>query len=309
MSFTPLNALRVFEAVSQSGSFRGAAEVLCVTQSAVSHQIKQLETWLGAPLFEREGNRTRLLPHGAELARALTLSFAEIDAACERAQLSNHDQPLVIAAIPSVAMCWLIPRLTDFRATHPHIETRVIYAMHGRDINFREAHVAFVFASEPPAIPGVETLHFLPGASIPVCSPQLVPAAKNDALEPAELIKLGLLHDTDSDGWQSWMKLAGIHVPTQLAGAMFEDFNLLRAAALSGQGVALCATAMIQPDLDAGRLIQLSNISVLNNHAYYLLMGPLAQAGMKAKAGAFRDWVQDVRNLEEGGSLVSTVIL
>lgn len=290
VSTPPLNALRVFEAVARTGSFRAAADALCVTQSAVSHQIRHLETWLGSPLFEREGNRTRLLPHGAELSRALSLSLAGIDVACERARTGNDSQPLVIAAIPSVAMCWLIPRLTGFRSTHPSIETRMTYAMHGRDINFREAHIAFVFASARPTIPDIEILDFLPGFSVPVCSPLLVPDPKDRNITPAKMAELGLLHDTDSTGWQSWMDLAGFQTPASLTGAMFEDFNLLRAAALSGQGIALCASSMIQPDLEEGRLVQLSNISVLNNHAYYMLIGPLTQPSMATKVQAFKEW-------------------
>jgi LysR family transcriptional regulator, glycine cleavage system transcriptional activator len=149
MSTLPFNALRVFEAVARLGSFRAAAETLFVTQSAVSHQIHNIEKWLGKPLFEREGNRTRLLPHGVELARNLAVSMAEIEAACDRARDSS--QALVIAAIPSVAMCWLIPRLNNFRAAYPKIEVRIVYAMHGRDINFHDNHLAFVFAEEAPA--------------------------------------------------------------------------------------------------------------------------------------------------------------
>lgn len=147
MTTPPLNALRAFEAVARLGSFRAAAEALFVTQSAISHQIRNVEDWLGKPLFEREGNRTRLLPHGADLARSLAGSLAEIEAACNRAR--NTGQALVIAAIPSVAMCWLIPRLSRFRTAHPEIEVRIVYAMHGREINFHDVHLAFVFAKQP----------------------------------------------------------------------------------------------------------------------------------------------------------------
>jgi len=297
MSAPPLNALRVFEAVARTGSFRAAADVLYVTQSAVSHQIRHLEEWLGSPLFDREGNRTKLLPHGLELSRTLSLSLAKIDAACELARLSNDNEPLVIAAIPSVAMCWLIPRLTGFRDAHPDIETQMIYAMHGRDINFREAHIAFVFASEPPDLPGIETLYFLPGTSVPVCSPSLLREAHRSALPPAEIVRLGLLHDSGTIGWETWTEMVGLQAPTPLTGALFEDFSLLRAAALSGQGVALCASAMIQPDLDAGRLVQLSDISVLSDHAYYMLVRPQAQVSMMAKVNSFRDWAMVVREI------------
>lgn len=295
MSSLPLNALRAFEAVARAGSFRQAAEALCVTQSAVSHQVRHLEEWLGAPLFDRKGNRPRLLPHGAELARALTLNFSEIETACQRARSHRESQPLVIAAIPSVAACWLIPRLSGFRALHPEIEIRVIYAMHGRDIDFRDVHLAFVFASAVPQLPGVRAELFLPGASVPVCGPALLDRLGKPAAQTAEFLSLGLLHDTDSVGWRRWLQDTGHAVPTQLAGPVFEDFNLLRAAALAGQGVALCPIAMIRPDLEAGRLVQLSDRTVLEEFGYYLLSGPEAGTVMAREAAAFRDWALAAR--------------
>ena len=103
-----LGALRVFEAVARHGSFSRAADELCVTQSAVSHQVRRLEEWFGAPLFARSGNRATLLPHGTELSAALSRSFAEIDTACRRARRVAGPPSLTVAVIPSVAICWLI---------------------------------------------------------------------------------------------------------------------------------------------------------------------------------------------------------
>ena len=77
MAQAPLGALPVFEAAARHGSFSRAADELCVTQSAVSHQIRGLEAWLGASLFERRGNRATLLPHAVTLAQALERSFEE----------------------------------------------------------------------------------------------------------------------------------------------------------------------------------------------------------------------------------------
>jgi len=295
MTTPPLNALRVFEAVARVGSFRAAADQLCVTQSAVSHQIRHLENWLGSPLFEREGNRTRLLEHGMELSRILSSSLAEIDNACQRARSTDVCEPLVVAAIPSVAMCWLIPRLIGFRTMHPSIETQLIYAMHGQETNFREAHVAFVFASEPPNLYGVETVNFLPGKSVPVCSPLLI-EDREEKITAADIVQLGLLHDIGTAGWETWLNKLGVHTPTPLAGAFFEDFSLLRAAALTGQGVALCACAMIQQDLKSKRLIQLSDIAVLEDHSYYMLINRQAQPSMVSKVQSFTSWALETRD-------------
>lgn len=291
MSALPsLNALRAFEAVVRTGSFRAAAEALFVTQSAISHQIRQLEEYFGTPLFARDGNRPRPLPHAEELARRLSLSFAEMTAACQTIKERRISQPLVIAAIPSVAVCWLIPRLARFREAHPELEIRIIYAMHGRDIDFHDVHLAFVFARGMPALPGITAEPFLPGDSVPVCSPPLA-ARLGQGDRAGAIAALGLLHDTDLSGWQSWFARAGAGDHPPPAGPVFEDFNLLRAATLSGQGVALCPEAMIRDDLDAGHLVCLSQTSVLEEFGYYLLWGPLTVSSMQSNAKTFRDWV------------------
>ena len=284
----PLNALRTFEAVARLGSFRAAADTLCVTQSAVSHQIRNLEEWLGSPLFEREGNRTRLLPHGLDLANSLSFSLKEIEAACQRAQ--NSSQALVIAAIPSIAMCWLIPRLSRFSAAHPAIETRIVYALHGQNINFHDVHLAFVFSRGRPTAPNVDSEFFLGGQSVPVCSPALLHILGRKPETDADILRLGLLHDGDPSGWKNWLQGRDASDQAAKLGATFEDFNLLRAAALSGQGVALCPLAMVQPDLDSGSLVQLSDRTTTDGSDYYLLSVMSASPQVIRQAQVFRDW-------------------
>lgn len=298
MTLPPLNALRAFEAVARLGSFRAAAEALFVTQSAVSHQIRNVEEWLGKPLFEREGNRTRLLPHGADLARSLAGSLTEIEAACNRAR--NISQALVIAAIPSVAMCWLIPRLSRFRATHPEIEIRIVYAMHGREINFHNVHLAFVFAKEVPSGPMIEAHFFLAGQSVPVCSPSALARLGRNPETISDYHTLGLLHDGTPTGWATWLSEldSAATSPAQALtqdGATFEDFNLLRAAALSGQGVALCPQAMIQPDLKSGGLVQVSQRVQDDGFNYYLLSSSTAVPPVTQQTQVFRNWALSER--------------
>lgn len=277
MSLPPLNALRSFEAVARTGSFRAAAETLFVTQPAISHQVRHLEEWVGAPLFDRSGRLPVLTPKGAALARDLSLAFESIDAACNRARPARKGDALVVAAIPSVATCWLIPRLPGLRRRHPDIPLRIVYAHHGEAIDFSEVDLAFVFSEMTPRGDGFTARPFLPGDCVPVCSPSLVSGGGVADLMPADLLKMELLHDTDDSGWREWLIKAEIGPPTRLDGPTFEDFNLLRIAALSGQGVALCSRAMIQPDLDSGRLVQLSEIVVLENFGYFLTISNLAQ--------------------------------
>ena len=299
MTSLPLNALRAFEAVASLGSFRAAAEALFVTQSAVSHQIKNVEEWLGRSLFEREGNRTRLLPHGADLARSLAGSLAEIEAACNRAR--NISQPLVIAAIPSVAMCWLIPRLSRFRTAHPEVEIRIVYAMHGREINFHDVHLAFVFAKQAPSGPMIDAQFYLAGQSVPVCSPSRLAHLGHAPETVTDFLTLGLLHDGTPTGWTNWLSGVGGGLPDQASaasfdGTTFEDFNLLRAAALSGQGVALCPKAMIQPDLKSGGLVQISQRVQDDGYNYYLLSSTSVAPLVNRQAQVFLDWAMAERD-------------
>lgn len=289
----PLNALRAFEAVARLGSFRAAADSLCVTESAVSHQIRNVEEALGKPLFEREGNRTRLLPVGRELALRLSGAFSEVDAAVEQAR--NSSCVLVIAAIPSVAMCWLIPRFSRFRSAHPEIEVRIIYALHGHEINFHDVQLAFVFAKGAPSESTIEGHFFLEGQSVPVCSPACLSSLGRHPEKVSDFLTLGLLHDRDELGWKTW--LAGLKGPSSnlkdgaaLEGTTFEDFNLLRAAALSGQGVALCPPTMVQPDLNSGALVQISDRVLDEGFNYYLLTSTSASPRHLRYAHIFRDW-------------------
>jgi len=293
MSALPLTALRAFEAVARLGSFRAAADMLCVTQSAVSHQIRNLEEWLGKPLFEREGNRTRLLPHGSELAKSLSASFNEIDAACIRTRTSS--QALVIAAIPSIAMCWLIPRLRRFNRAYPGIEIRIVYAMHARDINFHDVHLAFVFSRELPEIPNIESQFFLGGQSVAVCSPALLRNIGGSPETEEDILRLGLLHDGTPIGWKTWFSGRGINDQAAEIGATFEDFNLLRAAVLSGQGVALCPLSMVKPDLDSGSLVQVSERITSGISNYYLLSTKSTGPQVTSQVQAFRDWAMAER--------------
>ncbi len=286
MTQAPLNALRAFDAVVRAGSFKAAAEMLFVTQSAVSHQVRHLEDWLGRPLFDRSGPRPRLLPEGEELARTLALSFDGIDAACLRLRRASEEPRLVIAAIPSVALCWLIPRLAGFRAAHPDVATRIVYAFHRQEIDFSDVDLAFIYAPESAVAEGHHQAElFFPGTSVPVSSPTLA----TGPVEPDAMARMTLLHDTDGAEWRDWFRQAGVEGIDLPEGPAFQDFNLLRAAALAGQGVALCPYAMIRDDLLAGRLSQLSSVSANPASGYYLVRSS-SSGRHDAAIRAFRDW-------------------
>lgn len=296
MTQIPLNALRAFESVARHGSFHAAAKALFVTQSAVSHQIRHLEDWFGIPLFDRSGGRPKLHPWGKTLAHDLTLAFDNMETACRRVRRHARPDALVVAAIPSVAVCWLIPRLPRFHRLHPEVQLQVVYAHHGHQIDFDTVDLALVFSDTSPGGPGLRADRFLSGTSLPVCAPSLL-SGPPGMVQPDQFPEIGLLHDTDLTGWQLWFERANLPLPERMPGPVFEDFNLLRAAALAGQGVALCPLAMIAPDLAHGRLVRLSDITVLEDFEYYLIhsdRNPDTDIGTERR-NLFVEWLEEER--------------
>ncbi|MBI3674143.1 MAG: transcriptional regulator GcvA, partial [Rhizobiales bacterium] len=284
----PLNALKCFEAAARWASFSRAAEELHVTQSAVSHQIRQLEQWFGLTLFDRQGRQTVPTPKAEELARALAEAFDIMGVACKRITQSDAGPALTIASLPSIATIWLIPRLSQFFRTHPEISVKVVYAFAHQQLNFDDYDIAILWGTGDWE--DCRKTSFLGGATVAVCNAGfLEKEGPFDA--PQAMLGKPLLHDTDRIGWQTWMRAAGLKRAGPAPGPIFEDFNLLRAAALAGQGLALCPQALIRDDLASGRLVQPFATAIRHDHAYYIIEPADHQHRHAAAIAAFKDWL------------------
>jgi LysR family transcriptional regulator, glycine cleavage system transcriptional activator len=284
----PLNALKCFETAARHGSFSRAAEELHVTQSAVSHQIRQLEEWFGVPLFDRQGRQTLPTPKGLELAASLAEAFGIMDAACQRIAKSDGKSTLTIAAIPSIATIWLIPRLPAFQKAHPNIGVRLLHAIYEQPIDFEDVDLAIVYGEWSQAPPGATK--FLEGVSYPVCSALYLEQA-GPLKEPADLLKCGLLHDFDRRPWSRWFKAAGTRIDDPLPGPLFEGFNLLHSAILAGQGVGLAPTAILADDLKAGRLVKLFDTPILEEKAYFISEPANPRESRADEVAMFKAWL------------------
>ena len=285
-----LNALRCFEAAARSGSFSRAAEELNVTQSAVSHQVRQLEDWFGLALFDRQGRQTLPTPKGQELARSLAEAFDIMAAACRRLQQSESGPTLTIAALPSFATIWLIPRLSQFFQEHPEVSVKVVYAFAGQKIQFDEIDIAVLWG--PGEWEGCQATPLLPGATAPICNPNFL--EKQGPFDvPQAILGKPLLHDDDRLDWQNWMRHAGLKHAGPAPGPFFQDFNLLRAATLAGQGIALCPLSLIADDLSSGRLVQLFDIAIKQDHSYSIIE-PDTVSGRRSEAlDTFKRWLRN----------------
>ena len=245
------SALQAFEAAARHGSFARAAEELALTEGAVSRQIGRLEAFLGVALFERVGNRVRLAPNGTRYA----VQVREILDRLERDSLYLMGQPIEgasidIAAIPTFATRWLIPRLKRFQNKHPNITVHIAERMEPFILAGSGFDAAIHF--EHPAWAGMHLHRLLEEVLVPVCSPALLA----DADANISLDELPRLHRRQNpDAWQVYAQEAGIVLTNSAVGARYDLHSMLIEAALAGLGVALVPRLYIGAELEQGRLV------------------------------------------------------
>ena len=245
------SALLAFEAAARHGSFARAAEELALTEGAISRQIGRLEAFLGVALFERVGNRVRLAPSGTRYA----VQVREILDRLERDSLYLMGQPIEgasidIAAIPTFATRWLIPRLKRFQNMHPNITVHIAERMEPFILAGSGFDAAIHFGH--PAWAGMHLHHLLEEVLVPVCSPALLA----DAAANLSLDELPRLHRRQNpDAWQLYAQEAGIVLTNSAVGARYDLHSMLIEAAVAGLGVALVPRLYIGAELEQGRLV------------------------------------------------------
>lgn len=245
------SALMAFEASARHGSFARAADELALTEGAISRQIGRLEAFLGVTLFERVGNRVRLLPNGERYAVQVreTLERLERDSQYLMGQPSDGAS-LDIAIIPTFAVRWLIPRLARFREEHPNITVHLTERMEPFVLAGSGFDAAIHF--EHPAWTGMRTHQLLHETLVPVCHPALVD--KGDG--PVSLDELPLLHRRQNpDAWPRYAQETGIVLTNPAVGARYDLHSMQIEAALAGLGVALVPRLYIETELTEGRLV------------------------------------------------------
>jgi LysR family glycine cleavage system transcriptional activator len=291
--FPPLKAVRYFESAARHLSFSKAAEELNVTHSAISHQIKALEEWVGQPLFERGGRTLRLTESGRQFLPPVRAAFQQLAEAAADLRQSCQGGPLTVSVLPSLASIWLVPRLYDFRAKHPEIEVRISATDRIEQIGQGGIDIAVRYGRG--RWPGVESELLLHDDLFPICSPAMV-NGDPPIREPRDLTYFNLLSDStweapQFDFWRQWFERAGVSGMELKSGFSFNYSNLLIRAAVDGLGIALGNTILAGDDLKAGRLVKPFDISVSLDTGYYVVYA--RDALKRAKIHAFRDWLME----------------
>jgi DNA-binding transcriptional LysR family regulator len=283
-----LGAVRAFEAVARLGSTVAAAAELGVTHGAVSRQLRALEDWLSAPLFERRAGRLGLTATGEGYAAAAGRSLDLLDEATREAMARSQERVVRISTTPSFAARWLVVRLSKFRERNSGIEVWVSEAQ--SLIEPRpggECDVA-IRTGSGPVWPGVRAEPLMDDRLVPVCAPALAQRLSR----PADLANVRLLHDDDPHAaWSRWLTLVGLEGPSFELGPHFAGSSLLLQAAVDGQGVALARERLAAADLAAGRLVRPFADAVSIGTAYWLILPKRGELSRSARV--FCSWVRE----------------
>lgn len=278
-------AVRAFEAAARHLSFKNAADELHVTQSAVSHQVRSLEEFLGIELFHRLSRGVTLTAGGKAYLDKASEVLDLLAAATGDVRNQQAAGPLYVRSTPAFASRWLVPRLNDFNRWHPDIELHISTSLEhtnftddGMDVDIRFGAIESTTLHAEP---------FLESARFPVASPALL--ARYRLAQPGDLKDCVLLHDEVGDCWDRWFECAGVVFDKPTRGPRFAHCDLILQAAAEGQGVALAYGVLINDDLAAGTLKRVFDIN-LPSRIIYSLVCP-GNSLNQPRIAAFRDWL------------------
>jgi LysR family transcriptional regulator, glycine cleavage system transcriptional activator len=296
----PLNALRAFEAGARRLNFTRAAGDLSVTQTAVSHQIKLLEEWVGQPLFQRHARNVELTNAGRVLYPAVAQAFDLVAEAAQRARESTQRSTLTVTVTPTFGTRWLAPRLGRFWRDNPDIDLRIHHSLHLIDINRESVDLGVRWGrGEWPGLVVEPLLHAHP---TPVCSPDLI-SGERPLREPRDLAQHTLVHEQDFQEWVEWLTAAGFPEVDGRRGPIIDNSTALLRAVLDGNGVMMGIPALLDDELKSGRLVAPFETAVHEDFGYYLVYRPAAAELPKVRT--FREYLMsevesDVAEREAG---------
>lgn len=279
----PMHALRTFEVLGRLRHFARTADALHLTASAVSHQIKALEDFYGAPLFRRERTGVSLTPAGEALSAVVGRFLQEL-AQTGEALRRRDEWRLALTVPPSFASRWLMPRLGAFLAGQPRIDFKLHATLELVDLDAAGMDLAIRYGKGRWR--GVRSQQLFEETIFPVASPAYLAQARIRTL--ADLARAALLRD-DFCSWDAWFAQTRSGAAARPAGPDFGDSVLLLQAAEAGQGVALARSLLVADAVAAGALVRIGRTAIPTGASYFLVQ-PTRRPDTPA-VQAFRRWI------------------
>ncbi|MEM1378991.1 MAG: transcriptional regulator GcvA [Pseudomonadota bacterium] len=284
-----LNALRAFEAAARTGSFKEAADILNVSQSAVSHQIKKLEEALGIELFQRKPRSVQLTDAGREYYPFVEHAFAHIAEGTRLISQRLRDDVLTVQTYSTFAVRWLLPRLADFHGHNKELRVRLTTSQWDPDFTKQDIDLAIMIGA--PASEGL-TSHYLFSPNLfPVCSPTLLEGEA--ALSRAEDLAGHTLLQVypSAQDWPMWLRANGVAETDLDTGVNFDSYDHALKTASRGLGIALAMHPYVAEDFASGELVQaLPGSEVCSGRSWFLVY-PEGRAHLR-KVQSFHEWLE-----------------
>lgn len=273
--------MQAFEAAARHGGLRQAAAELGVTESAVSHQVRQLEAALGQPLFLREKQRLKLMAEARPFLAALSESFDRMALASDELKGRTAGGVLTLSVSGNFAARWLAPRLGSFAAAHPEIDLRVTVAAHR--VDFAREGIDLAIRHGDGQWPDLFVERLAKEELFPVASPGYLTMPKLDTLRAGQLIR-----SLGRDDWPLWLAAAG-RPQLKAEGPAFDQDFMAIDAAIAGQGLAMARSLLVARDLLARRLVRPFPLRLPAPFAYWIAAPPAF--ARRPKVRAFRAWL------------------
>ena len=280
--------LHAFLAVYRLGSFRRAAEELCVTQAAVSRAVQRLEEHLGGcRLFDRSPAGVAPTEHGRQYRGLTARHVAALESAAAFFTRDTASQQVQLSVIATLGTQWLMPRLPAFQAAHP--EAGVVMRQFRHDEDFTREDVDLWIDLRRPRRPwpaGLQGEYLLGRDIVPVCAPALAARLRR----PADLAKQVLLHHSNyPDNWMQWFDAMGLPGKPRLGPGFDLSINIV-VAARAGMGAAILQPSVVERELREGELVVPFPQPVSTNRGYYLCHRTATPVTKQQQA--FMDWVR-----------------
>ena len=281
-------ALRALDSFTRHGSVWKAADELNLTRSAVSHQLRLLERDLGFQLLSRIGTKIELTEQGLGYALDIRRALNTIAGSAVRHANRGVSGAINVCCTPGFASSWLCSHISSFREIHPDVKLAISTPMRLDDVSNPDVDVFISFGTGYWPDMKVELL--VEVEFTPLCSPVLINKTVGLS-DPADVRKACLLHLVDDDDWEEWLTTAGVDPAFAQTGITFSDMNLVYAAAMTGQGIAMGDEFICRNAMATGALIRPFDINIKSKRAYYLVVSE-AKADNKTVV-AFSDWLKE----------------
>ncbi|MEE4162997.1 MAG: LysR substrate-binding domain-containing protein [Woeseiaceae bacterium] len=280
-----LKELRTFCVAAQNASFRDTAEVLFITPSAVSHQIKGLEESLNVELFERLTRSIRLTEAGRGLYADLCPVIARLDEVVETHRRATTRNALRISLQPFFATELFLPMLGEFTGRHPEIDIKVDTNDESLEKHPASADVSIrIFRKAPDDY----VWHRLfPLRLVPAVSPDIEARVRKGGLDAlAELPRL--VHESRPNAWRQWERVSGVTLPEMSRVVRLDSMTAVAQAAERGVGTALVPLRLSDSRFESRTLVPLFTAALEMPEAYYLVYR--REDADNHSIQTFRDW-------------------